>query len=79
MRKKENLDLVYVRANIYLERDSQKGIIIGKNGTMLKRIGQEAREDIERLLGSKIYLDLWVKVKKDWRNSDFMLKDLGYN
>ena len=68
----------YVRATIYVERDSQKGIIIGKQGAMLKTIGRQARGDIERLLATKVFLDLWVKVKKDWRNKSGMLSELGY-
>ena len=64
--------------NIYVERDSQKGIIIGKNGKMLKDIGMEARQEIEDLLGEKIYLGLWVKVKDDWRKKKPFLKELGY-
>ncbi len=71
-------NLIYVRAVIYTERDSQKGIIIGKNASMLKKIGEMARQDIENLLDSQVYLDLWVKVKKDWRNSEAQLKNLGY-
>ena len=68
----------YVRATIYVERDSQKGIIIGKQGAMLKLIGKQARADIERLLATKVFLDVWVKVKKDWRNKSGMLSELGY-
>jgi len=64
--------------NIYVERDSQKGIIIGKNGKMLKDIGMEARQEIEDLLGEKIYLGLWVKVKDDWRKKKPFLKEMGY-
>jgi GTP-binding protein era len=64
--------------NIYVERDSQKGIIIGKNGKMLKDIGMEARQEIENLLGEKIYLGLWVKVKDDWRKKKPFLKEMGY-
>lgn len=64
--------------NIYVERNSQKGIIIGKNGKMLKEIGAEARADIEKLLGQGIYLNLWVKVKDDWRKKKPFLKELGY-
>lgn len=70
--------MTYIRATIYCERDSQKGIIIGKRGAMLREIGDEARADIERLLATKVYLDLWVKVKKDWRNKSGMLSELGY-
>ncbi len=68
----------YIRATIYCERDSQKGIIIGKKGSMLRELGAEARTDIERLLATKVYLDLWVKVKKDWRNKSGMLSEFGY-
>ena len=68
----------YIRATIYVERDSQKGIIIGKQGAMLKTIGRQARGDVERLLATKVFLDLWVKVKKDWRNKSGMLSELGY-
>ncbi|GAA0482626.1 GTPase Era [Salinibacillus aidingensis] len=70
---------VYVQASIITERPSQKGIIIGKQGKMLKEIGQLARKDIESLLGSKIYLDLWVKVQKDWRNRMTQLREYGFN
>jgi len=69
---------VYVSASIYVERDSQKGIIIGKRGAMLKEIGARARQDIEEMLGSKIYLELFVKVKEDWRNRESILRSLGY-
>lgn len=69
---------VYVNASIIVERTSQKGIIIGKQGSMLKEIGKRARMDIEMLLGSKVYLELWVKVQKDWRNKLSQLRDLGF-
>ncbi len=72
-------DLVSVRATIYVERNSQKGIVIGKQGSMLKQIGSKARVQIEGLLGSKVYLELWVKVKKDWRNKSGSLREFGYN
>ena len=76
---KEKKDgLVAIQANIYVERDSQKGIIIGKHGARLKEIGTAARVDIERLLGARVFLELWVKVRKDWRNDDRALKDLGF-
>lgn len=68
----------YVRATIYCERDSQKGIIIGRRGALLKELGAAARADIQRLLATKVYLDLWVKVKKDWRNKSGILSELGY-
>ena len=69
---------IYIRATIYVERDSQKGIVIGHKGAMLKEIGQLARPDIEMMLGGKVYLDLWVKVRKDWRNRDAILKSVGF-
>ena len=68
---------IFIRATIYVERDSQKGILIGKNGAMLKTVGAAARPEIEMLLGTKIFLDLWVKVKRDWRNSVGALKSFG--
>ncbi|WP_397326746.1 GTPase Era [Paenibacillus sabuli] len=71
-------DVVQIGAVIYVERDSQKGIVIGKRGALLKEVGRMARTDIEHLLGSRIFLELWVKVKKDWRNHDRVLKDLGF-
>lgn len=70
--------IVFIEATIVCERDSHKGIIIGKGGTMLKKIGSQARADIERMLGKQVQLKLWVKVKKDWRDSDFMLKNFGF-
>ncbi|MEK3788239.1 MULTISPECIES: GTPase Era [Paenibacillus] len=78
MRKQDN-GIVQISAVIYVERDSQKGIIIGKQGAMLKEVGKQARKDIENLLGSKIFLELWVKVKKDWRNQERVLRDLGFH
>lgn len=72
-------DIVDIEATIYCERDSHKGIIIGKSGAMLKKIGVQARPDIEDLLEMHANLQLWVKVKKDWRDSDFLLKNFGYN
>ena len=68
-----------IEATIICERDSHKGIIIGKQGSMLKRIGSSARRDIEEMLECKVNLQLWVKVKKDWRDSEFLLKNFGYN
>lgn len=70
--------IVDIEATIVCERDSHKGIIIGKGGSMLKKIGSQARRDIEELLECKANLQLWVKVKKDWRDSDFLLKNFGY-
>ncbi|MDW7675352.1 MAG: GTPase Era [Bacillota bacterium] len=75
--EKRTGNMVFISANIYVERDSQKKIIIGKNGTLLKEVGQAARREIEALLGNKVYLDLWIKVKKDWRNHELTLKNLG--
>lgn len=76
--EKRTEDLLYLGAVIYVERESQKGIIIGKRGAMLRQIGSFARVDIERLLGSKVYLELWVKVKADWRNKEKYIKEFGY-
>ena len=70
--------IVDIDATIICERDSHKGIIIGKQGTMLKKIGSTARYEIERMLDSKVNLKLWVKVKKDWRDSDFLIRNFGY-
>ena len=75
---KESEDRVHIEATIFVERDSQKGIVIGKGGKKLKEIGKRARLDIEHLLGSKVYLDLWVKVQKDWRNKTTFIKQMGY-
>lgn len=72
-------NLADIEATIICEKDSHKGIIIGKQGNMLKKIGTSARKDIEDLLESRVNLQLWVKVKKDWRDSDFLLKNFGYN
>ncbi|GGG56329.1 GTPase Era [Paenibacillus radicis (ex Gao et al. 2016)] len=77
MRVQEN-GVVYIGAVIFVERDSQKGIIIGKKGALLKEVGKQARKDIEALLGSRTFLELWVKVKKDWRNQERVLKDFGF-
>lgn len=79
MKKREEKDIVDIQATIYCERDSHKAIIIGKQGSMLKQIGSRARIDIQNLLGSQIFLELWVKVKKDWRDSDFLLKNFGFD
>lgn len=77
--QKDELDRVHVYANIIVERKSQKGIIIGKGGKMIKSIGTGARKEIENLLGSKVFLELWVKVEKKWRDKKFLLKEFGYN
>ena len=74
----EKPKITNIFATIYCEKASHKGIIIGKNGDMLKKIGTMARGDIEKMLQQKVYLELWVKVKSDWRNSDFLIKNFGY-
>ena len=76
--KREDENHIHISANIVVERPGQKGIIIGKKGQMLKKIGTMARQDIERLLGDKVFLQLWVKVVPDWRDKSAMLKDYGY-
>ena len=70
--------IVEIEATVICEKDSHNGIVIGKGGSMLKKIGSRAREDIENMLEKKVNLQLWVKVKKDWRDSDFLLKNFGY-
>ena len=70
--------IIDVVATIYCERDSHKGIIIGKRGAMLKKIGEHARVDIERFMGTKVYLETWVKVKENWRDNDVLIKNFGY-
>ncbi|TKI69107.1 GTPase Era [Lysinibacillus mangiferihumi] len=77
-RDEENEGKIRVAATIIVERDSQKGIVIGKRGALLKEVGIRARKDIEMLLGSKVYLELWVKVQKDWRNKSTHLRDFGF-
>lgn len=77
MKEREN-GLFYINAVVYVERDSQKGIIIGRGGRMLKEIGQLARQELQAILGNKVYLDLWVKVKKDWRDDEAVLRSFGY-
>ena len=76
--KADERGTVHVSATIYVERESQKGMVIGKNGKMLKEIGKLARVDIENLLGSKVFLEVWVKVQKDWRNKSQFIRSLGY-
>ncbi len=78
MKYRKKAHIYDIDATIICERDSHKGIIIGKKGAMLKSIGTKARVEIENLLGNKVNLQLWVKVKKDWRDSDFLLKNYGY-
>ena len=76
---KENDSLIDIGALIYVERDSQKGIIIGKQGTMLKKISTMAREDVERFMGTKVYLETWVKVKENWRDNVNFIRSQGFN
>ncbi len=78
MKYRKKAHIYDIEATIICERDSHKGIIIGKQGAMLKSIGTKARLEVENLLGNKVNLQLWVKVKKDWRDSDFLLKNYGY-
>ncbi|AOV07883.1 GTPase Era [Sporosarcina ureilytica] len=77
--REKDRDIVNVMATIVVDRDSQKGIVIGKKGALLKEIGTKARKDIEMLLGSRVFLELWVKVQKDWRNRPTRLKEFGFN
>ncbi len=79
MKERPGGGLVDIDATIICERDSHKGIIIGKKGEKLKQIGMQARQEIENLLDMRVNLQLWVKVKKDWRDSDFLIKNYGYN
>ncbi len=76
MQEKQNI--TSINAVIYCEKDTHKGIVIGKGGEMLKRIGAMARTDIEKMLDKKVYLELWVRVKKDWRNNNYLLKNFGF-
>ena len=78
-KEREEKNLIDIQANIYCEKETHKGIIIGKQGKMLKKIGMSARLEIENILGSRVFLQLWVKVKPDWRNSNQMLRILGYS
>ena len=77
--ERDTVGKMQIEACIYVERGSQKGIIIGKGGSMLKKIGTMARRDIEYLMGEKVYLKLWIKVREDWRNKKQVLSSLGYN
>lgn len=76
--KERSENLTYVSANIFVERDTQKAIILGRGGEMIKRIGRDARREIEELLGTRVYLELWVKVRKKWRKDEKELRRLGY-
>jgi GTPase len=77
--KERTADLTYISANIFVERDTQKAIVLGRGGEMVKRIGRDARHQIEDLLGTRVYLELWVKVRKRWRKSEQELRRLGYS
>ena len=76
--EKMNDNFMEINATIYCERDAHKGIIIGKQGAMLREIGKQARGDIERMLDAKVYLELWVKVKEGWRNNQYQMRNFGY-
>jgi GTP-binding protein Era len=76
--KERTEDLTYISANIFVERDTQKAIVLGRRGEMIKRIGRDARREIEQLLGTRVYLELWVKVRKKWRKDEKELRRLGY-
>ena len=75
---KEEAELIHIKSLIIVERDSQKGIIIGHQGQALKKVGAMARKDIERFFGKKVFLEMFVKVEKDWRNRDNLLRNFGY-
>ncbi len=79
MKERPDGQIMDIEATIICERDSHKGIVIGKGGTMLRKIGSQARRDIEQMLEMQVNLQLWVKVRKDWRDSDFMIKNFGYD
>ena len=79
MKERENSDIIDMDAVIFCERDSHKGIIIGKGGAMLKKIGSYARQDMEKFFGCRVNLKIWVKVKEDWRNREGILRSLGYD
>ena len=76
--KERSENMTYISANIFVERDTQKAIILGRQGDMIKRIGQDARREIEKLLGTRVYLELWVKVRQKWRRNEQDLRRLGY-
>jgi GTP-binding protein Era len=78
-KEREEKNLIVIKAVIQVERDSQKGILIGKKGAMLKEIGKQAREEMQALLGAKVFLELWVKVEKNWREDPGALRRLGYH
>ena len=77
-RRREDKPIIHIQATIHVERDSQKGILIGKGGNLLKKIGQSARESMEPLLGSQVFLELWVRVEKNWRKNPKLIRRFGY-
>jgi GTP-binding protein Era len=77
--KERSEEMTYISANVFVERATQKGIVLGRGGSMIKRIGRDARREIERLLGTRVYLELWVKVKKKWRKDEQELRRMGYD
>jgi GTP-binding protein Era len=77
--KEQESGVFFISANVFVEKRSQKGIIIGRKGQMLREIGSVARQEIERMVGGRVYLDLWVKVRKDWRQDETELRRLGYD
>ncbi len=77
-RRREDKPIIHIQATIHVERDSQKGILIGKGGLLLKKIGQSARESIEPLVGSQVFLELWVRVEKNWRKDPRFIEQFGY-
>jgi GTP-binding protein Era len=79
MSRDEETGKIHIMATIIVERKSQKGIILGKGGDMIRKVGKMARRDIEIMLGDKVYLETWVKIKNDWRNRKMDLADFGYN
>ena len=77
--KERSEDMTYISANVFVERDTQKGIVLGRGGSMIKSISRDARQEIEHLLGTRVYLELWVKVKKKWRKDEQQLRRMGYS
>ena len=77
-RMQEKKNITSINAVIYCEKASHKGIVISKHGEMLKKVGTMARADIEKMLGKKVYLELWVRVKNDWRNNNYLMKNFGF-
>ena len=78
IKQREDKDILDIEVNLYVEQNSHKGMVIGKGGSMLKKIGSQARVDIQNLMDSKVNLKIWVKVAKDWRKKDSRVKDFGY-